>query len=264
MAEVNHPFSLIGFGGFKIGRDQAFKYPTPYDLPDDASAGRLLNGLLDLGINYIDTAPAYGSSEQRIGQAIGHRRREFLLSTKVGERWEQGRSIYDFSERAVRASIERSRNRLQADTLDLVFVHANQDDLHVVRKTDVVPTLRALRDDGVVSAIGLSAYHEPAFRAALDWCDAVMVEYHLQDRSLEPIMTEARRRGITVIVKKPLASGTLTPNEAIPFLLNHAAVSSIVVGSLSLDHLGENLRIAQAAADRRAQAADQRSPAAKV
>ncbi|MCH7591280.1 MAG: aldo/keto reductase [Planctomycetes bacterium] len=264
MAELDHPFSLIGFGGFKIGRDQDFKYPTPYDLPDDASADRLLNGLLDLGINYIDTAPAYGSSEQRIGRAIGHRRREFLLSTKVGERWEHGRSIYDFSERAVRASIERSRNRLQVDTLDLVFVHANQDDRHVVQQTDVVPVLRALRDEGVVSAIGLSAYHEPAYRAALDWCDAIMVEYHLRDRSLEPIMTEARRSGIAVIVKKPLASGTLTPKEAFPFVLNQVAVSSIVVGSLSLDHLGENLRIARTIVDRRAQAAGQRSSAAKA
>lgn len=262
MAGVDHPFSLIGFGGFKIGRDRAVKYPAPYDLPDDASVAGLLNGLLDLGINYIDTAPAYGSSEQRIGRAIGHRRGEFLLSTKVGEQWENGRSMYDFSEQAVHASIERSRNRLQTDTLDLVFVHANRDDLDVVQKTDVVPTLRALRDDGVVSAIGLSAYHEPAYRAAMDWCDAVMVEYHPQNRALEPIMTEARRRGIAVIVKKPLASGTLTPDDAIPFVLDNAAVSSVVVGSLSLDHMGENLRIARAVADRRERAADQTSSAA--
>ena len=129
----------------------------------------------------------------------------------------------------------------------------------MVQETDVVPTLRALRDEGVVSAIGLSAYHAPAYLAALDWCDAIMVEYHPQNRSLETIMTAAQRRGIAVVVKKSLASGTLTPKEAIPFVLNHTAVSSIVVGSLSLDHLGENLRIARAAAQRLAQAADQES-----
>ena len=52
--------SPIGFGAFKIGRNEGIKYPQGYDLPDDARVERLLNEVLDLGINYVDTAPAYG------------------------------------------------------------------------------------------------------------------------------------------------------------------------------------------------------------
>src|SRR5687768_4809484 len=88
--------SPIGFGAFKIGRNQGIKYPSGYALPDDVAVERLLNGVLDLGINLIDTAPAYGISEQRIGQFLSHRRNEFTLSTKVGETFEDGHSRYEY------------------------------------------------------------------------------------------------------------------------------------------------------------------------
>src|SRR5438128_1494734 len=60
----------IGFGAFKIGRNEGIKYPSAYSLPTDAESERLIHQILDLGVNYIDTAPAYGVSEERIGRAI--------------------------------------------------------------------------------------------------------------------------------------------------------------------------------------------------
>src|SRR5262245_28620985 len=100
--------SPLGFGAFKIGRNQGIKYPSGYDLPDESTVSRLLNEVLDLGITYIDTAPAYGLSEERIGRAIGHRRSEFVLSTKVGETFSDGKSTFDFSANGVRDSVTRS------------------------------------------------------------------------------------------------------------------------------------------------------------
>src|SRR3989304_6273693 len=120
MARLTPPLSPLGYGAFKIGRNVGTKYGQAYELPDTASVERLLNGVLDLGINYIDTAPAYGASEERIGQAISHRRREFVLSTKVGEFFESGVSKYDFSADAVRSSVELSLRRLCTDALDIV------------------------------------------------------------------------------------------------------------------------------------------------
>src|SRR5882724_2716809 len=76
--------SPIGLGALKIGRNQKVKYRAPYELPDRTAVETLLNGILDLGINYIDTAPAYGLSEERIGEALGSRGGEFVVSTKVG------------------------------------------------------------------------------------------------------------------------------------------------------------------------------------
>lgn len=240
MAWTGQPISPIGFGAFKIGRAEGIKYPTGYQLPEDAEVERLLNGVLDIGINLIDTAPAYGLSEERIGRYLSSRRREFILSTKVGETFEQGRSTYDFSTPAVTASIERSLSRLRTDVLDIVWVHAPRNDLEILETTEVVSVLTLMKRGGTIRAIGLSGHTERALRHAFDWADALMIEYHLQDRRHETLITDAARGGLVVVVKKALASGRLPADEAIRFALGHAGVSSVVVGSLNLQHLRAN------------------------
>jgi aryl-alcohol dehydrogenase-like predicted oxidoreductase len=239
--------SPLGFGAFKIGRNEKTKYPTAYDLPDENAVQALLNGVLALGINYIDTAPAYGLSEERIGRALGGRRDEFLLSTKVGETFDNGTSHYDFSRAAVEASLQRSLERLRTDRLDFVFIHSNGDDLTVLNKTDVVPVLKEYRERGIVRGIGLSGKTVDGARASLDWADAVMVEYHANDTSHTHVITEAAERGIAVIVKKGLSSGHLPAAEAIRFLLRNPAVSSIVIGGLNLEHIRANVAAAEQA-----------------
>ena len=57
----------VAFGAFKIGRNQKIKYRDGYELPSNAQTAELLNGVIDSGINLIDTAPAYGTSEERLG-----------------------------------------------------------------------------------------------------------------------------------------------------------------------------------------------------
>lgn len=236
--------SPVGFGAFKIGRNRGAKYAQPYELPSDAEVQRLLDGVFDLGVNYIDTAPAYGSSEERIGQAIGHRP-DVVISTKVGETFEDGRSRYDFSERAVRDSIALSRKRLKRDAIDLVFIHSDGDDMPVLNHTDGVATLSALRVEGWVKAIGFSGKTVEGAYAALQWADALMVEYHIDDRSHEDVIAEAAKRGVGVIVKKGLASGRLKARAAIRFVLSNPAVTSMVIGGLSLEHMRENILAAQ-------------------
>jgi aryl-alcohol dehydrogenase-like predicted oxidoreductase len=234
--------SPIGFGAFKIGRNEKTKYGRHYELPDDAQATRLLNAVLNLGINYIDTAPAYGLSEARIGRTIGHRKQEFLVSTKVGETFTGGMSSYDFSRAAIEASVARSQQALGVDVLDLVFIHSPGDDLHVLHHTDAVETLDRLRESGAVARIGLSAKSPEGVLASLAWADAVMVEYHLLDRSHEQVIAAAADAGLGVVVKKGLAAGALPPDEAIRFVLANPAVSTMIIGTLSAEHLAENLR----------------------
>ena len=62
--------SVLGLGTVKLGRNQAVKYPEPFELPDDAQARRLIDRARDLGINLLDTAPAYGTSEERLGRLL--------------------------------------------------------------------------------------------------------------------------------------------------------------------------------------------------
>lgn len=235
----------LGYGAFKIGRHEGTKYPTGYELPDDRSVDRLLNGLLDMGINYLDTAPAYGSSEERIGRFIGHRGNEYLISTKVGESFESGRSSFDFSADAVKASVERSLRRLRRDVLDLVFVHAPRDDVHVLKATDVVATLVELKDRGRIRGLGLSAHTVEAATMALSWADAVMIEYHAENPSMLEVLDRAAGLGVMVMVKKGLASGRLPPAAAIRHVLAHAAVTSLLIATLDFEHLRQNWETAQ-------------------
>ena len=238
--------SPIGFGAFKIGRNVGTKYAQGYDLPDENMVNRLLNTVLDLGINYIDTAPAYGLSEERIGRAISSRRSEFVLCTKVGENFEDGCSTYDFSERGVRSSVARSHERLGSDELDIVLIHSDGNDLHVLNETDVVPTLLAMRDAGAVKAVGFSGKTIEGARAALQWADVLMVEHNLRDQSHGSVIAEAAEVGVGIVVKKGLASGALDPAEAIPFVLGTVGVASVVIGGLDVDHIQTNISLAEA------------------
>jgi aryl-alcohol dehydrogenase-like predicted oxidoreductase len=236
--------SPIGFGAFKIGRNEKTKYSEPYALPNDLAVEHLLNGVLDLGVSHIDTAPAYGLSEERIGRFVAHRRKEFTLSTKVGEIFEQGQSRYDFSASAVRSSVEHSLKRLRTDVLDLVLIHAHAADVEIQQSSDVVPTLCELKHRGFVRAIGLSGKTEAGARLALDWADVLMVEYHLLDQTHAGVIAAAAERGLGVIVKKGLASGQLAPDQAIGFALGNPGVAGLVVGGLNIDHMRINVMIA--------------------
>jgi aryl-alcohol dehydrogenase-like predicted oxidoreductase len=236
--------SPIGFGGFKIGRNEKTKYPTAYDLPSESDVGRLLDGLLDLGVNYIDTAPAYGLSEERIGRFLAERRREFVLATKVGETFAGGVSHYDFSGEGLRASVERSLVRLRTEAIGLLLLHSDGRDLWIQSETDAGAVLRELKGRGLVRAIGLSGKTVEGARQALNWADVLMVEYHVEDRSHESLIRQAAERGVGVVVKKGLASGQLPAAEAIRFVLANPCVASLVVGGLSLAHFRENLRVA--------------------
>jgi aryl-alcohol dehydrogenase-like predicted oxidoreductase len=245
LGRTGFAISPIGFGAFKIGRNQKTKYAAAYELRSDAHVAELLNGLVDLGVNYIDTAPAYGTSEERIGRAISARRSEFVLATKVGEIFEAGASRYDFSAAGIRASVERSLERLRTSAIDVLLLHSDGRDEWIQTQTDAVATLQELKRQGCVRAIGLSGKTVEGARQALEWAEVLMVEYHLRDRSHEAVIAEAAARGLGVVVKKGLASGELPAEEAINFVLENPHVASLVIGGLSLDHFRANLAAAQ-------------------
>lgn len=234
----------VSFGAFKLGRNQGIKYPKSYDLPSDAETERILNRVLDLGVGLIDTAPAYGLSEERIGQFVSHRRDEFCLSTKTGETFLNGESHYDYSAEGTRLSVERSLKRLRTQVLDLVLVHSNGRDVCIQEQTDVVPTLQRLKEQGKIRAIGFSGKQVTGAQLALHWADVLMIEYHIGDSSHSQIIEEAQSRGIGVLVKKGLASGHLAAQEAIRFVLGNRFVDSMVIGGINTDHLAANCHVA--------------------
>ncbi len=238
--------SPIGFGAFKVGRNVGTKYPQGYDLPDEESAAKVLNEVVDAGVNLIDTAPAYGLSEERIGRSISHRRDEIVLSTKVGEIFEDGRSSYDFSSSAIRCSVRRSLDRLKTDHLDILLIHSDGDDLAILNQTDAVATLLDLREAGLVRAVGLSGKTVEGHFAALAWADVLMVEYNINDRGHEGLIADAASGDVGILVKKGLESGHLEPSEAVRFVLSNPGVASLVLGTLNVDHLRQSIAVVEA------------------
>ena len=230
----------ISFGAFKIGRNEKTKYEQSYPLPSEEETSRLLNGVLDLGINLIDTAPAYGLSEQRIGRHISSRRREFILATKVGETFEHGKSTYDFSARAIPQTFERSLTRLKTASVDFLLIHSDGREI----AAETIAAIQNLKKQGKTRFIGLSAKTVESAREALKWADALMLEYHPRDKSHEEVIEKAGELGLAIFVKKPLASGQIPAREAIPFILKNPHVATLVIGGLNLEHIKQNLLLA--------------------
>ncbi len=236
--------SRLGYGAFKIGRNQGVKYPDSYELPDEQQVDELLRAIYLMGINYFDTAPAYGTSEELLGKTLPSLGDDVVVSTKVGEEFIRGESVYKFDRDSVRRSVERSLRHLGRDTLDLVLIHSSHDDLRVLRETEVVATLHALKDEGIIRHVGFSGYTAEAYRSALEWAEVVMVEYNPMNAALAPVIDQARERGAGVIIKKGFASGHANPAEAIPAILSTPGVSSLLVTSLNEKHMRANCDLA--------------------
>ncbi|MEC8429394.1 MAG: aldo/keto reductase, partial [Pseudomonadota bacterium] len=146
--------SPIGLGTVKLGRNQGVKYPQGFELPDDAHALRLINLAKEHGINLIDTAPAYGISEERLGVLLKGQRQDWVICSKVGEEFSNGESHFDFSPEHARFSIERSLKRLNTDVIDLVLVHSDGNDLDIINGAGTLDALAELKRQGLIRAFG--------------------------------------------------------------------------------------------------------------
>ncbi len=239
--------SCLGLGTVKFGRNRAVKYPSAFELPDDASLREVLAVSRDLGINLLDTAPAYGSSEQRLGRLLSDRH-DWVLCSKVGEEFENGRSRHDFSADHVRRSIERSLRRLNTDYLDIALIHSDGNDRHILERTDCLEALAQCRQSGKVRAIGMSSKTVDGGMLALTHCDLVMVTYNPAQTAEAPVIDRAHALGRGVLIKKALNSGHQAGREELQrnmsFVLERPGVSSVIIGSINPEHIRDNARAA--------------------
>ncbi len=230
----------LSLGTVKLGRDQGVKYPNPVKIPDDANARRLLDTARDLGINLLDTAPAYGNSEERLGQLLAGQRQHWLLCTKVGEDWVDNRSVYNFTPEHCRFSVARSLRRLQTDYVDLVLIHSDGQDLDILHKHGTLQALAELKAQGMVRLIGMSHKTVAGAEAAIDaGADVIMATLNRDHLDEVALIAAAAQRGVGVLIKKALASGHGRAQD-LAWVAQHDGVHSIVVGTSSPEHLRQN------------------------
>lgn len=238
--------SALGLGTVKFGRDQSVKYPQQFTIPDDSEVTNLLALANSEGINLLDTAPAYGTSEERLGKLLSNRQ-DWVIVTKTGEEFEQGQSSFNFSGAHTRASIERSLKRLNTDYLDIVLIHSDGNDEDILKNTDCVATLKQCQQEGMIRAIGMSTKTSNGGLLAASMLDIVMITYNLEQQD-QAVLDYARNNNKGVLVKKGLMSGHAgSIEDSMSLLFGSNGISSVIVGTINPDHLKENVKLARAA-----------------
>ena len=204
--------SFIGFGALEIGRDWGLGDAAERKRPSEEAAKEVLEGVLALGINLIDTASAYHRSEERIGKFLSRRRNEFFLATKCGEHSSEPSTYYDFSYEAIKESIRRSLRLLQTEQIDLLQIHFGPDPSSVLEAGATLRAMQEAKAEGKVRFLGASPPLE-----LIDACietgvfDCLQLELNLLDRAAEPAVEKCRKEGIGVLVRSGFARGRLTP-----------------------------------------------------
>ena len=244
--------SVLGLGTVKIGRNQQVKYPSGFELPDDKTVIELFELAQSLGINFIDTAPAYGSSEQRLGELLPNRH-DWVIVTKVGEIFENGESHFDFSFDYTVASVEQSLKKLKRDVVDVVLVHSDGNDMDIINNEPVFDALASLKDKGLIKAYGMSSKTVEGGRWVVENCDVVMATANLDYDDERPVLDLAEKLNKGVIIKKGLQSGHADKGAggggveaSFRHILNLRGVSSMIVGTINPAHLRDNVALVDA------------------
>lgn len=275
--------SRIGLGTVKLGRNQGVKYPQAFELPDDKEVRALLTCARDLGINLIDTAPAYGYSEERLGTLLRGERKEWVICTKAGEEFNfnkasgEGESRFDFSPEGLRLSVERSLRRLRTDYLDIVLIHSDGNDAVIIHRHQALHTLAQLKREGWIRAFGMSTKTLEGGLLCAQEADIVMTTYAADIEDDQILLNACSKNNTGVLLKKIFNSGHLlqTPENAseatnadsknakqpsttfrtpqqtereierhMEVIFGQPAVNSAIIGTLNCQHLRTNAECA--------------------
>ena len=158
-------YTTFGRTGLKVSRIAFGAGPIGYLGSNQDQAGKVLNLLLDRGVNVIDTAAVYLGSEELIGKAVGHRRNEFVLVSKCGRKVD-GVEGEDWSPQVVAQTVDRSLRRLGTDHLDVMLLHSC--DQAVLERGEALGALLRAKEAGKIRFAGYSGDNEAAtFAVAL-------------------------------------------------------------------------------------------------
>ncbi len=253
------PVHRLGFGAMRITGDNIWGEPR-----DVERARRVLRRAVELGVDLIDTADAYGPdvSERLIAEALHPYRAGLVIATKGGlVRPRPGAWDRDARPEHLVRALEGSLRRLRVERIDLYQLHAVDPN---VPFEDSVGALARLREQGKIRHVGLSNVSEAQLRQARALVPIVSVQnrYNLADRGSEDVLAECEREGIGFMPYFPVAAGQLTGQDgplaqaarrhgatpaqvALAWLLHRSPVMLPIPGTSSVAHLEENVAAAR-------------------
>ena len=245
----------LGFGAMRITGEGIWGPPNDHD-----EAIRVLRRAVELGVNLIDTADAYGPnvSEELIAEALHPYAEDLVIATKAGyARPGPGRWVEDGRPEHLREAVDGSLARLRLDRIDLLQLHRIDPK---VPTDDQLGTLKDLQAQGKIRFIGLSEASLDQLEHAMTVVDIVSVQnlYNVTNRRSEPVLERCGEFGIGFIPWWPLAVGRLaepggplaasaertgaTPSQvALAWLLHRSPVMLPIPGTSKVSHLEENL-----------------------
>jgi aryl-alcohol dehydrogenase-like predicted oxidoreductase len=194
----------------------ALMLATQVGNPDPEDSIRIIHKALDAGINLVDTADAYGDSEEIVGRALKGHRDNVVLTTKFGSPMGTDPNQRGASRRWIMTAVENSLRRLQTDHIDVYQMHRPDPD------TDIEETLSALTDlvrGGKIRACGTSTMPASnlveaqwvAERRGLERFRTEQPPYSILNRGIErEVLPVAQQYGMGVLVWGPLGQGMLT------------------------------------------------------
>jgi L-galactose dehydrogenase len=205
--------SILSLGGSSLG--------GVFRATDDRESIRTVHAAFDLGINFVDTSPYYGSTraETVLGQALrGVVRDRYVLATKVGQ---YGEGTFDFSADRIRRSLDESCARLGVDHVDLLQCHDIEfADLRQIAE-ETLPAMVELRNAGRIRLVGVTGLPLRIFPAVLEavppgTIDTILsfCHYELNDATLGRWVPYFDARGVGVINASPTGMGLLTDRGA--------------------------------------------------
>ncbi|MBV9657130.1 MAG: aldo/keto reductase [Verrucomicrobia bacterium] len=249
------PVYRLGYGAMRITGDGIWGEPK-----DPAAARRLLRRVVELGVNFIDTADSYGPevSENLIAEALHPYPAGLVIATKGGfTRPGPNRWVVNGKPDYLRGCVEASLRRLKVDCIDLYQLHRIDPK---VPAEESLGALKEFQDAGKIRHIGLSEVNAEEIERAAKTVPIVSVqnEYNLTNRKSEAALAYCAARNIGFIPWFPVAAGKLARpggplDEAakrhgatvaqlsLAWLLRHSPVMLPIPGTSSVAHLEENV-----------------------
>jgi aryl-alcohol dehydrogenase-like predicted oxidoreductase len=224
--------TTLGYGAMELRNTQG----APVVSDDDAA--RLLNEVLDAGINLIDTSPDYGQSEELIGRSIAHRRDEYVLASKCGcVPGAPGGAEHVHTAANIRAGVEQSLRRMRTDHLDIVQFHRSLTKREFEQDGALAAALE-LRDEGKVRFVGVSGtLPNLDEQIAMGVFDVFQIPYSLLQRDHEAVLARASAAGAGILIRGGVARGTPTDWEHRSYYMRSTAAMRDEWERANLDEL---------------------------